>query len=233
MHFRHSTDIWAEHPDLVAAAVFATGITAEALAAAAFARYTAIADVRLAAGPEAGFAEIQAWRRAFTRMGLKPTQFRCAAESLLRRYRNERFIPRIHPLVDLCNAISLAFAIPVAVFDVERISGWLEVRHATGDERYVTFAGEIERPDPDEVIFTDAAGYAHARRWTNRQSGHSAVRDTTTTVLIVAEAMHDTASSDVPSLTAAIADGLGEMRSTVMATGMLSRPAPRFDWPDL
>jgi DNA/RNA-binding domain of Phe-tRNA-synthetase-like protein len=48
-------------------------------------------------------------------MGLKPTQYRCAAESLLRRYRKERFLPRIHPLVDLCNAISLAFAIPVAV----------------------------------------------------------------------------------------------------------------------
>jgi len=233
VHFQHSPDIWAEHPDLVAGVVFAAGITADACAGPAVARYTAIAEARLATGPEGEFPEIRAWRRTFAQMGLKPTQYRCAAESLLRRYRKERFLPRIHPLVDLCNAISLAFAIPVAVFDVARISGRLEVRHAVGDESYLTFSGETEHPDPGEVIFADAAGHAHARRWTNRQSGHSAVRDTTTAVLIVAEAMHGTAPAEVPKLTAAVADELGEVWSAVSATATLSRSAPRFSPPAL
>ena len=74
--------------------------------------------------------EIQAWRRAFAAMGLKPTQYRCAAESLLRRFRKEGSLPRLHPLVDLCNAVSLAFAIPVAVLDVAEIAWPLEVRYA-------------------------------------------------------------------------------------------------------
>ena len=56
-------------------------------------------------------------------MGLKPTQYRCAAESLLRRFRKEGSLPRLHPLVDLCNAVSLAFAVPVAVLDAGRIAG--------------------------------------------------------------------------------------------------------------
>lgn len=231
MHIQHSQDIWAQHPNLVAGVVFATGIAARAPVAAAVQRYAAIAEARLATGREGEFPEIQAWRRAFARMGLKPTQYRCASESLLRRYRKERLLPHIHPLIDLCNAISLAFAIPVAVFDVARISEWLEVRHAAGDENYLTFAGQIEHPDPDEVIFADAAGHAHARRWTSRQSGHSAVRDTTTTVLILAEGMHDTAPADVPKLTAAIADDLGEIWSAVAATATLSRSTPRFDRP--
>ena len=229
MDFQHSPDIWADHPDLVAGVVFAAGITADASADEAVARYSAIAEARLATGPETEFPEIQAWRRAYARMGLKPTQYRCAAESLLRRYRRERYLPRIHPLIDLCNAISLAFAIPVAVLDVDRISGSLEVRRATGDESYLTFSGEIEQSDPHEVIFVDATGRAHARRWTNRQSGHSAVRDTTTAVLIVAEAMHGTASADVPKLIAAIADELREIWSAAPATATLSRSAPRFD----
>jgi hypothetical protein len=92
-------------------------------------------------------------------------------------------------LIDLCNAISLAFAIPIAVFDVVKISHNLEVRYASGDETYLTFNGDTENPNAGEVIFVDAAAQAHARRWTNRQSGYSAVRDTTTAVLIVAEAM--------------------------------------------
>jgi hypothetical protein len=55
--------------------------------------------------------------------------------------------------------------------------------------------------------FADGAERAHARRWTNRQSG-SAVRGTTTAVLIVAEAMHGSAVEDVQRLTAALAEEL-------------------------
>ena len=69
-------------------------------------------------GPESELAEISAWRRAYAQMGLKPTQYRSAAEALLRRFRRGEELPRLHPLVDLCNAISLAFALPVAVFDL-------------------------------------------------------------------------------------------------------------------
>src|SRR5262249_47895012 len=83
---------------------------------------------------KAELPEIQAWRRAFTTMGLKPTQYRCASESLLRRLRKEGSLPPLHPLVDLCNAISLAFAIPVAVFDASQITGDLCVRYADGAE---------------------------------------------------------------------------------------------------
>ena len=77
------------------------------------------------------------------------------------------------------------------------------VRH--GGEDYLTFAGDIEHPTAGEVIFADQAGQAHARRWTNRQSGRSAVRDSTATALIVAEALHDQAPHDIADLTAALA----------------------------
>ena len=76
--------------------------------------------------------------------------------------------------------------------------------HAAGDEKYLTFSGEVEHPAAGEVIFADEDGQAHARRWTNRQSGLSAVQDSTADVLIVAEALHASAATDVPALLAAI-----------------------------
>lgn len=230
MYFQHSTAIWSEHPDLVAGVVLATGITGDAPVGPRIAKFNALAETRLATSSEAEFPEIQAWRRAFSKMGLKPTQYRCASESLLRRFRKERALPSLHPLIDLCNAISLAFAIPVAVFDLSKISKGLEVRHADGGESYLTFSGETEHPDPHEVIFADAAGQAHARRWTNRQSGLSAVRDTTTDVLIVAEALHASAPTDVPELTATIAEELTRAWSLTPATALVSRSAPRFEF---
>jgi len=229
VEFQHSADIWRDFPALVPGILYAEGITSTAEAEDAAGRFAAIAKSRLAAvAAESELPEVQAWRRAFAQMGLKPTQYRCASESLLRRFRKEGSLPALHPLVDLCNALSLAFAIPVAVLDVEQIAGPLEVRYATGDEAYLTFAGDVEHPAPGEVIFADQAGQAHARRWTNRQSGLSAVRDTTSTALIVAEALHDSATADVAELVAILAVELRAAWSLTPQTAILTAASPRF-----
>lgn len=228
MDFRHSDEIWRDFPQLVAGVVFATGISGDAVADDGVARFTAIAKSRLAGATESELPEIQAWRRAFTTMGLKPTQYRCASESLLRRLRKEGTLPHLHPLVDLCNAASVAYAIPVAVLDLAKIGGDLTVRYADGDEKYLTFSGEVEHPAAGEVIFADEAGQAHARRWTNRQSGLSAVQPGTADVLIVAEALHDSAATDVPELMAAIAAEVGAVWSVSAPVTVLSPAAPRF-----
>ena len=230
MYFEHSRDIWSGYPELVPGVLFAEGRTTDVSVGSRVATFHAIAASRLARTSEGELPEIQAWRRAFSRMGLKPTQYRCAAESLLRRFKKERSLPQIHPLIDLCNAVSLAFAIPVAVFDASKIAEYLEVRQAVGNESYVTFTGDIEHPDAHEVIFAAIAGQAHARRWTKRQSGSAAVRDTTTTVLIVAEAMHGSASADMRNLTAALADELTVTWSVTPRTALLSQSSPRFEF---
>ena len=229
MDFQHSAPIWRDFPALVPAVLYADGITGDAPVGPAADRFAAIAKSRLAAvAAESELPEIQAWRRAFAQMGLKPTQYRCASESLLRRFRKEGSLPRLHPLVDLCNAVSLAFAVPVAVLDASAIAGPLEVRYATGDESYLTFAGEIEHPPAGEVIFADQAGQAHARRWTNRQSGLSAVRDSTARTLIVAEALHDSAPADMAELIAALTAEIQAAWSITPQSAVLTAISPRF-----
>ncbi len=228
MHFQHSGDIWRDFPALVPGVLYADGITSQADVEARVDRFAAAAKARLADGPEGELPEIQAWRRVFAQMGLKPTQYRCASESLLRRFRKEGSLPRLHPLVDLCNAVSLAFATPVAVFDAARVAWPLEVRYAVGDEDYLTFGGDTEHPAPGEVIFADQAGRAHARRWTNRQSGLSAVRGSTAAVLIVAEALHLQGASDVRELTATLAAELGAVWSVTPSAALLTPNEPGF-----
>lgn len=229
MHFSHAGGIWSDFPELAAGVIHASGIVPGADVAAAVARYDSMAAARLGDGAESELPEIQAWRRAFSRMGLKPTQYRCASEALLRRFRKEGSLPRIHPLIDLCNAVSLAFAIPVAALDASRIAWPLQVRRADGSERYATFGGEIEHPEPGEVVFADADGHAHARRWTNRQSGLSAVRDTTSEVLIVAEALHGDAAADIARLVEVLAGELRAHWAVEPATAVLHRDAPVFE----
>lgn len=217
MVFSHDDAIRAAHPGLVAGVLRLDGVAPHASAGALLAPLHARARARLAAGPEGELPEIQAWRRAFSAMGLKPTQYRCAAESLLRRLRKEGGLPALHPLVDVCNAVSMAFATPIAVFDLAAIAGDLTVRHAHGDERYAGVGGEQEPPAPGEVVFADGAGQAHARRWCHRQSARSAVSSTTQQVLVVAEALHATAADDMAQLLDVLATAATGLGCTVVA----------------
>ncbi len=102
------------------------------------------------------------------------------------------------------------------------------MRHATGDETYETFSGEIEHPEPGEVIFADAENRVHARRWTNRQSGLSAVRDDTSSVLIVSEALHDTAEDDMRRLLTALWQGIGTTWGEAGTGEILTANTPVF-----
>jgi DNA/RNA-binding domain of Phe-tRNA-synthetase-like protein len=231
MFFRHSSAIWQQFPQLVPGVLQVEGIEATADVQGLVEPLHARARERLAAGPESELAEISAWRRAFTQMGLKPTQYRCAAEALLRRFRRDGALPGLHPLVDFCNALSLAFAVPVAVFDLDAVDSCLEVRHADGGEEHWGFGGEVEHPEPGEVIFVDAANHAHARRWTFRQSRKSTVGPETRRVLIVAEGLHPAAASDVPALLAALGAGITSRWSAPRRTAVLTATTPQVELP--
>ena len=227
MHFSHAAEIWNDFPELVPGVLSADGIRPDVAVSTRTAELEAVATLKLATQSEGELPEIRAWRRTFTRMGLKPTQYRSASESLLRRFRKQGSLPQIHPLIDLCNAASLAFAIPVAVFDVAKVADYLEVRYANGSERYESFGGEVESPESGEVIFADATGRAHARRWTNRQSAYSAVHPSTSTVVIVAEAMHNSARPDVERLLDKLADELQIIWSVDSRSAVLTSASPR------
>jgi hypothetical protein len=62
VYFQHSSEIWRDFPELVPAVLFADGITGDASVASQVARFTAIAEGRLATSSEGALAEIEALR---------------------------------------------------------------------------------------------------------------------------------------------------------------------------
>jgi DNA/RNA-binding domain of Phe-tRNA-synthetase-like protein len=229
MRFSHDPAIWRRWPQLSAGALALDGVTGGMDVAALSMPLIETARRRLASENEGAFPEIRAWRAVFAEMGLKPTQVRCAAEALLRRLRIDGALPRTHPLVELCNAVSVAFAVPVAVFDPSRIVDHLTVRFAQGDENHLTFGGVTEAPSVGEVVFCDAEGYAHARRWCHRQSARSSIGPETMAALVVIEAAHDGASQTVESALGRLVGDAARIGLTVRGQRMLSASQPVFD----
>lgn len=199
--FRYEPAILERFPGIVGGVIQATGVRNDRTPPGlreAFAVEQAAVRARLADTPLSEVPSLAAWRRAFRTFGVDPTQYRSAAEALLRRLTKQGELPSIGTLVDLGNLVSIRHALPVAVFDERGIGPGLTVRFARGDERWGDLGSSTtERPAPGEVIFVDETDTVAARRWCWRQSAASAARDGTTDVLITVEGHHEGADDDV------------------------------------
>ncbi len=230
MYLYHTGEIWRQFPQLVPGIIVIEGIDSNLNSEPKLSSWFQLAIDRLKQSTESQLPEIAAWRQAYSKMGLKPSKYRSAAEALLRRFRREKNIPRLHPIVDLCNAVSIAFALPVAVFDLDNIDQYIKICHADGTERYLSFSDGIETPPQGEIIFKDASNNAHARRWTFRQSKLSAVQSSTIRALVISEGMHSTALKDVQNLIENLSQELSSLGVFTRGKTFLSARSPRFEF---
>lgn len=173
---------------------------------------------------------LAAWRRAFSAFGVKPTQYRNAAEALLRRLIKHGDIPSINTLVDIGNIVSIRYSLPVAFFDQAAVSGTTTVRIADGNEQFTDLGSRnVVNPEPGEVIFVDEAGLVSARRWCWRQSAESATGPDTSDVLVTVEGHHDDAAADVAAALGDIADLLAEYQpGAALQRSLLGPDNPSF-----
>ena len=232
--FAYADAVLERFPTIRAGVVHAAGLvnreTAPALTNDFLAEQGA-ARRRLEDRPIAETPSIAAWRRAFSAFGVKPTQYRNAAEALLRRLAKNRDIPSISLLVDLGNLVSIRYALPVALFDQSSVVGSTAVRFADGSEQFVDLgSNEVVHPEPGEVVFVDDAGVVSARRWCWRQSAGSATGPATADALVTVEGHHDTAQRDVRRALDDIVALLGIHQPQAKITfAELSPAAPGFD----
>ncbi|GCE06068.1 B3/B4 domain-containing protein [Dictyobacter aurantiacus] len=153
---------------------------------------------RIGNTPLSQIESLAAWRRAFRGFGVDPTQYRSAAEALLRRLTKKGDIPSINLLVDIGNMVSIRYGLPVAVFDLHALQRPITVRFADGTERYSELGESAEdHPQPGEVVFSDETRQVVARRWCWRQSESSAAVEQTRECLITVEAHHAAAHQDI------------------------------------
>ncbi|WKZ94904.1 B3/4 domain-containing protein (plasmid) [Chimaeribacter arupi] len=116
-------------------------------------------------------AHLAAWAEVFKRFGAKPKRTPCSAEALRKRVARDGNVPGIDPVVDLYNAVSIRFAIPVGGENIAAYHGAPRLTLADGTELFDTVKeGEPahESPEPGEVIWRDDTGVT-CRRWNWRQ----------------------------------------------------------------
>ena len=211
MRLSYAADLLARVPELAAGALWVSGLTnasADAVVESALSAAEALTHERFPALPSiAQYPPIAAWRQVYSRLGLTPNRYPCAAEALIRRVVEVGQLPRISALVDLCNAVSLARAVPVAPFDLRRVEGDCAVRFAAGFELFLPINGRQPEPiPPGEVVYADATQDVLSRRWNWRQADKGKVTPATTELLITTEAVHPGARETVEAVLSELGD---------------------------
>ncbi|ENN7015467.1 B3/4 domain-containing protein [Enterobacter ludwigii] len=116
-------------------------------------------------------AHLSAWDDVFRAFGAKPKRTPCSASALRKRVLKEGALPPLDPVVDIYNAISIRYAIPVGGENLATYAGAPRLTLAEGNEPFDTLKeGQpvIEYPDAGEVIWRDDVGVT-CRRWNWRQ----------------------------------------------------------------
>jgi DNA/RNA-binding domain of Phe-tRNA-synthetase-like protein len=229
--FQYHPDIIARYPTLIGGVILGHKLSNGPTPAPLLAEYQqeqqAVLD-RIGKKPLSEIESLSAWRGAFRSFGIDPTQYRSAAESLLRRLTKQGNIPSINKLVDLGNLVSIRYALPVAIVDTQALTGMVTVHFASGTESFRPL-GEAapEHPEPGEVVFSDEAGLGIARRWCWRQSDESAARESTTDVIVTVEAHHANGRDDVQRALADLMALLEKYAGGTLKPALLDGANPR------
>jgi DNA/RNA-binding domain of Phe-tRNA-synthetase-like protein len=175
--------VFAAQPSYAAAIVVAEGVPNGPSDAAGDALLRGAEDALKARGLEraADDPHVAAWRAAFSAFGAKPSKFNCSAEALAGRVLKGGELPRINRLVDVYNAISVRYMVPVGGEDADRLEGSPRLVIATGEE---AFDGPDGAPKPGEVVWRDDAGVT-CRRWNWRQGRRTALTEATSRALFI------------------------------------------------
>lgn len=173
MKFTIADEVFAKLPDVCFGFVYATGIDNTGNST----EIGALLDQSIR-GVEERFGEskvkeapeLKCYREAFTTLGINPNKFLSSIEAMVTRISKGKGFPHINSVVDLGNAISLKYLVPLGAHDVDSASGDIQVRFSKAGDHFIPFGeGGAEILDDGELIYA-VREEVKTRRWIWRQS---------------------------------------------------------------
>lgn len=101
---------------------------------------------------------VMVWRDAYKKFKTKKGA-RSSIEALLKRVAQDKPVSSITPLVDIYNAVSLTFAVPVGGEDLDKIQGSMGLCLTKGGDAFLPIGSEENEPTLEgEICYLDDAG---------------------------------------------------------------------------
>ena len=127
---------------------------------------------------------IKPWRTAFSKLGISGSKFPSSIESMARRILKGDPFPKINPLVDLYNSVSLRFLVPMGGHDLDTLEGNIHLRFTEGWEPFTPMGGgETVTVPKGELVYRDDREVL-TRNWVWRQCEKDKTTEKTKNIFI-------------------------------------------------
>lgn len=214
---RIAEEIWRRCPDYRALSVTAQGFSVQT---EPHVELTALTP------PSWMEAHLEAWRAAFRGFGANPKKTPSSVDSLWKRLQKDGSLPKIDPVIDLYNALSVRFGAPFGGEDADLYAGSPRLGFAVGSESFDTTrngAPVIENPEPGEVVWYDDNGIA-CRRWNWRQCRRTALSPASRNLWFVIDRLSPMPIEELLCAGEALVKGLREICPEVETSTSLLEP---------
>ena len=104
-------------------------------------------------------------------------------EAMAKRASKGNMLPSINPIVDLVNALSLKYILPMGAHDIDFLEGEIAVRFSKEGDIFTPLGEEnTEILQSDELVYADI-NRIRTRRWIWRQSNIGRIDEKSTNIL--------------------------------------------------
>ena len=203
MRFIIQEELFERLPDLTIGVFIATGMNNTLSSGEIHHHLTqAIEEMKKNFGVEKAqdHPRIKPWRTALQKAGISGSKFPSSIESMTRRILKGDPFPRINPLVDLYNSVSLKYLVPMGGHDLDTLQGSIYLRFAEGWEPFTPMGGgETMIVPKGELVYRDDIEVL-TRNWVWRQCEKDKTTDKTKNIFIPIDVLSEVGKERVDEI---------------------------------
>ena len=173
---------------------------------------------------------VKACREAFQALGMNPNKFLCSIEALAKRVQKGGQLPHINPIVDMGNAFSLQYLLPMGAHDIAKMDGGISVRFSTEEDRFLPMGEETPESMPAGELVYVSGHTVKTRRWIWRQSDDGKITGETSCVFFPIDAFRGVNDAQALQARDELAALLREEFGCEAVTGWVDREHPTFEF---
>ena len=174
---------------------------------------------------------IKPWRTAFTKLGISGSKFPSSIESMARRVLKGDPFPKINPLVDLYNSVSLKFLVPMGGHDLDTIDGNIHLRFAEGWEPFTPLgSGETVVVPKGELVYRDDREVL-TRNWVWRQCDKDKASEKTKNIFIPIDVLGEVGRERADEIILELSRLIPMYLGGTLFSAILNRGNPSVEFP--
>lgn len=172
---------------------------------------------------------VKPYRDAFYELNMNPNKFMCSIEALLKRVQKNGELPHINTIVDLGNALSVKYEIPLGAHDIDKLNGDLEIRFSTLSDTFLPLGETQQEIMPNDELVYSSGNIIKTRRWIWRQSDDGKITDKSCNIVFPIDGFIDINKNKVIELRDELTEILkSDLICTNIETGFLDNENNEF-----